>query len=394
MITLARNKGTDILSATMPREALESHKGAPVKVSVIVPVYNAEELVGDTLQSIQQQTLQDIEIICVNDASTDASLDVLYEHLKEDSRISIIDNPHNSGTGTTINLGLQLANGSYIQIVGNDDLLAHDALEKLYDLCESEHLDFCQYALRVFNDDPTDEALAKRREEQEEYHRVESNYPIALGTDLLQLLTSNNEYRMHNGAQIVRKSLLDQNSIRNIEGIHHEDMYYTYRILLAAQRATLIPDAFYAYRVRRGSLESTKASRTHTPEEFSAILVSAAAMIDATPEKLFASQGFATVVEREIYRYLDLATNRYVTLPPEKRREVQPEGKTANALLHIIELYASKRDQNIQNTNEKLAKLKSSRSYKLGHAMLAGPRFIKNLFKKQQKEVKAGVAQK
>ena len=163
-------------------------------------------------------------------------------------------------------------------------------------------------------------------------------------------------------------------------------MYYTYRILLAAQRATLIPDAFYAYRVRRGSLESTKASRTHTPEEFSAILVSAAAMIDATPEKLFASQGFATVVEREIYRYLDLATNRYVTLPPEKRREVQPEGKTANALLHIIELYASKRDQNIQNTNEKLAKLKSSRSYKLGHAMLAGPRFIKNLFKKQQKD--------
>lgn len=389
MITLVENEDGKPSSATMPREALESHKGEPVKVSVIVPVYNAEELVGDTLRSIQQQTLQDIEIICVNDASTDASLDVLYEHLKEDSRISIIDNPHNSGTGTTINLGLQLANGSYIQIVGNDDLLAHDALEKLYDLCESEHLDFCQYAMRVINDDPADEALEKRRDYQESLNRVENGYPILPGAELLSLLAVNREYRMHNGAQIARKSFLDQHSIRNLEGIHHEDMYYTYRILLSAQRATLLPNPFYTYRIRRNSLESKKTSRTHTPEEFLALFVSASAMIDATPEELFLSPDYSPVVEQEIYHYLDMAAKRFASLPPETQNEIRANTKTEQIVLRGIKLYAAETDRGLSalkemkaSTEDRLQRIKASRSYKVGHALLAGPRYVKRLFKR------------
>ena len=390
MITLAKNNGTNVSSSALRREDATSHKGTPVKVSVIIPVYNAEDLVGETLQSIRRQTLQDIEIICINDASSDSSLDVLYEHLKEDPRLVIIDNPVNSGTGTTINLGIDLANGSYVQIVGNDDKLAPDALEKLYNLCESERLDFCQYAVQVFADDPSDAASAKRKADQERYLRVENSYPIAPGTDLLRLLVANGEYRMHNGAQIVRKQLLDHHGIRNIEGVHHEDMYYTYRILLAAKRATLISDPFYLYRIRYGSLESAKLSRTHTPEEFSAMLVSAAAMMDATPEELALSPGFSSVIEQEIYRYFDMAAKRFATLPSEKRSEVKARTKTEQSLLHVVELYAEERERGLSNlektkvsADERLQKLKNSRSYRLGHALLAGPRRVKRLFKKR-----------
>ena len=92
-----------------------------VKVSIIVPVYNVEKYLSKCLESLINQTLKDIEIICVNDGSGDNSLDILKNFAQNDSRIKIIDKP-NSGYGATVNKGIEHASGEYVAIFDHDDI--------------------------------------------------------------------------------------------------------------------------------------------------------------------------------------------------------------------------------------------------------------------------------
>ena len=101
------------------------------KISVIVPVYNAEKYLRQCLDSIVSQTLRDIEIICVNDGSTDASLSILEEYAAKDSRIVVISKP-NAGYGHSMNMGLDKATGEYMGIVDADDYILPTMYETLY----------------------------------------------------------------------------------------------------------------------------------------------------------------------------------------------------------------------------------------------------------------------
>ena len=92
----------------------------PIKVSIVIPVYNVEHYLVECLDSAMNQTLHDIEIICVNDGSKDSSLEILLEYAKRDSRIKIIDK-ENAGYGHTMNLGIDMARGEYIGIIESDD---------------------------------------------------------------------------------------------------------------------------------------------------------------------------------------------------------------------------------------------------------------------------------
>ena len=87
-----------------------------IKVSVIVPVFNVEEYLSTSLDSILNQTLKNIEIICINDGSTDASLDILENYAKKDARIKIISKK-NEGQGIALNIGLDNAQGEFIAFV-------------------------------------------------------------------------------------------------------------------------------------------------------------------------------------------------------------------------------------------------------------------------------------
>lgn len=100
------------------------------KISVIVPVYNAEKYLDKCLNSLRDQTYQNLEIICVNDGSTDGSLNVLREHADKDRRIRIICQ-ENSGSATARNTGLEAATGDWITFTDNDDWLDPDMYEKL-----------------------------------------------------------------------------------------------------------------------------------------------------------------------------------------------------------------------------------------------------------------------
>ena len=101
-------------------------------ISVIIPVYNAEKYLEKCLNSVIKQTLKDIEIICINDGSTDGSLNILQKYSEKDKRFIIIDQK-NSGQSVARNKGLSVAKGEFIGFVDSDDWIDDDFYEKLYD---------------------------------------------------------------------------------------------------------------------------------------------------------------------------------------------------------------------------------------------------------------------
>ena len=105
------------------------------KISVIIPVYNVEQYLHQCLDSIINQTLQDIEIICVDDGSTDSSYAILQEYVNKDSRIIVLQQ-QNAGAGIARNTGMKLAKGKYLAILDSDDFFEPDMLEKAYLRCE------------------------------------------------------------------------------------------------------------------------------------------------------------------------------------------------------------------------------------------------------------------
>ena len=107
----------------------KENKNEPL-VSVIIPVYNAEKIVGFTLDSVINQTYKNLEIICVNDCAKDNSLEVLNEYAKKDKRIKVISNEKNSGVAETRNNALKIATGEFIAFVDADDVWHLEKIEK------------------------------------------------------------------------------------------------------------------------------------------------------------------------------------------------------------------------------------------------------------------------
>ncbi len=122
-----------------------------VKVSVIIPVYNTEKYLDECLDSLQNQTLRDIEIICVNDGSTDGSPLVLKNHAKSDRRIKII-NQENSGVSSARNNGIKNAHGDYIMFLDSDDCFVPYACEKAYNVAVKNEANVASFGVKDFID--------------------------------------------------------------------------------------------------------------------------------------------------------------------------------------------------------------------------------------------------
>lgn len=111
------------------------------KVSVVIPVYNVEDYLGECLDSIINQSLKDIEIICINDGSTDNSLGILKRYAEKDDRIILLSQ-ENQGHAVATNKGIRMATGEYLYLMDSDDIVKLNALEDTFNLCKSKNLDF------------------------------------------------------------------------------------------------------------------------------------------------------------------------------------------------------------------------------------------------------------
>lgn len=142
-----------------------------VEISVILPSYNAIDYLDESLNSIINQTFTDLEIICVNDGSTDNTLERLKEYAEKDSRIQVYTQ-ENRGPGGATNTGLDKATGKYIYLMDADDILDLNALEELYNIMEQKDVDMAIFLSLIYEEN------TKTYEKQEYYSMPEINEAV------------------------------------------------------------------------------------------------------------------------------------------------------------------------------------------------------------------------
>lgn len=223
-----------------------------IKVSVIIPIYNVEKYIEKCLASATGQTLRDIEIVCVNDGSTDHSMDAVYEKAGDDGRIVIVEKK-NGGLSSARNAGLDKARGEYVLFLDSDDALEQNALELLYAKASENRADNIFFgATTVY------ESLKAKFSNYRRYNRYylrRHPYPEILpGAEMLCALVENGEYRVSACLQMLRRQFLVQKGIRFLEGILHEDNLFTLQVILGASRVMVVNEALYVRLVRSGSI--------------------------------------------------------------------------------------------------------------------------------------------
>ncbi len=211
-----------------------------VKVSVIIPVYNTAEFLKAALDSAIGQTLQDIEIICINDGSTDDSWDILQKYATDDKRIILV-NKGNEGISLARNCGMDIATGQYIAFLDSDDTMEKNALELLYQKAEKYCLDIVYFNTCVrFVDEYVVEDMRKKIQY---YQRVRDYHGVMTGIDLYVMMNRTKEYLSSVCLQFYGREFLNSFSIRFYERIIHEDNLFSFQAFLHAKRVGYIKEA-------------------------------------------------------------------------------------------------------------------------------------------------------
>lgn len=212
-------------------------------VSVVMPVYNTEPYVSDAINSILDQTLDALELICVDDGSTDRSHSICCEFAANDERVTVILQ-ENSGQGRARNNALDMVHGRFVYFMDSDDILLPEALEIICSEMINADLDLLFFEAHTFGD--TKGAA--------EYKRRCSYDKVYSGTELASLLIGNNEFIVSPCLYVARADLYRANAIRFLEEhVKHEDDIFTILALLHARRATCVHRDLYARRYRPGS---------------------------------------------------------------------------------------------------------------------------------------------
>jgi len=214
------------------------------KISVIIPVYNVEAYLRECLESVINQPFRDIEIICVNDASKDNSLEILNEYQKKDSRIIVLNNKRNIRLGFTRNRGLEAARGKYVQFLDSDDWVEPEIYTKSYDLAERYGLDCLKFACE--NRIETD-----NRDVMECVYDADIVGKVVSPEDNPELVG----FLEMAPLSIFRREFLNENNMRFADIINEDTPFYL-ETLTKAKRVMYLNDRFYNYRIREGSIMS------------------------------------------------------------------------------------------------------------------------------------------
>ena len=216
------------------------------KVSVVLPIFNAERFLRQCLDSVVNQTLREIEIICVNDGSTDSSLTIIQEYAARDPRIVVIDKP-NGGYGESMNRGLDAASGEYFGIVESDDFAEPDMFEKLYQTAAAHNLDVVKSGFYHYYSTPEEQNIPEQIASPVMARRVfcpTTGFPAKIE----QVAFFNAKPAIWSA--IYRLSFLRGNRIRFNEtpGASYQDTSFNFAVWVCAKRVQLMEECFLHYR--------------------------------------------------------------------------------------------------------------------------------------------------
>lgn len=208
------------------------------QVSIIVPIYNIEQYLAECLDSLINQTLKDIEIICINDGSTDNSEQIAKEYAQKDNRIKII-NKKNSGYGHTINTGINAATSDYIGILESDDFAEPKMFEELFELIEKNDCDFVKSDFYIYFSKPKN--ILKRLA----FEGLLTNQIINAKENPKTLKIIPSVW-----SAIYKKDFLLNNDINFLEtpGASYQDVAFHFKTIMSAKRFLLTDKAYVYYR--------------------------------------------------------------------------------------------------------------------------------------------------
>ena len=226
------------------------------KVSIIVPIYNVEKYLRECLDSLINQTLEDIEIICVDDGSTDNSLAILQEYANNDSRIKIISQ-ENQGQGIARNKGIDIANGEYIQFIDPDDWVETNMLEKLYKFANENNSNVVRFNDNIYYDYSGE----FKKDDFVKHIKKEYNYDLNKKAyynwrDFKKGCLTN--LGLASWLYFYKTDFIKRNNIRFAPNKRSEDHLFTDGAILLADKVDFLDEYLYFYRKRSGSAVHTQ----------------------------------------------------------------------------------------------------------------------------------------
>lgn len=230
------------------------------KISIIIPVYNVERYLRECLDSCINQTLEDIEIISVDDCSPDNSIKILEEYKQKDPRIKIFRHEKNKNLGASRNTGLTNATGEYIWFVDSDDYIDTKACQILYDAIKEFNVDMLCFSALKFAD------TEKKRQfiYDKYYHQgIQINKIYHPKTNWKELVFSN--LNVTAWAYLTKRSFIQNFRFR--EGVWHEDTDFTPILLSSVDSFCYIPYTAYFYRVNQNSIVQTPMSQKRLEDQ-------------------------------------------------------------------------------------------------------------------------------
>ena len=333
-------------------------------VSIIMPVYNTEKYLREALDTVLAQTMTDIEVLCVNDGSTDSCPEILREYAAKDSRVIVIDS-ENHGQAHARDLGLQRMTGKWVTFVDSDDLLTEGTLERRVEAAEADDVDILVHTAEPFFES---EELAERFNIYKDYYLVHGEYPSVLsGPDYFEQAYDNEDYRAEVWLRLFRSEFLGKNDLRfKLEISGAEDEFFTLLATLYANRVSVLNEVGYRYRLRENSTMTAPVSIRYLRSRF---IVCAALWVELAKvptERMRPAAGkHVRAIEKKLAKLA-------VTL---REQGFTPATDYDRFMFDSIEEETRKHNKEIQG-------IVNSPSYKIGRTFTAPMRKIRDLLRK------------
>lgn len=216
-------------------------------ISIIIPIYNVEKYLIECIESILEQNENDIEIILVNDGSTDNSGKIAEDYARKVKNIKFI-HKKNGGLSSARNAGLEMASGEFVLFIDSDDSLFSQSISKIKALIRLHKPELIYFSgIKTFDIDGHIELYGNQE-----------NIICDSGVNLYNILRKSKNYYTGVYYQCIKRKVLIENNITFYEGILHEDHLYTFRVFMSVNKCIATDEQIYKYRIRENSIMTEK----------------------------------------------------------------------------------------------------------------------------------------
>ena len=300
------------------------------KFSIVVPAYNVEKYITECLLSIINQSYHNLEIIVVNDGSTDNTYSIIKDFQKRDSRIILV-NQINLGLSNARNNGASVAKGEWLYFVDSDDFLHPQTFEIINNLLASnDSFDIISFDYYKFYENHFSFEKAKTKENKKyiDNNTIKPYNPV-------EYICSQGLYKVYVWRTIIKKGFWDQLSFGFIANYHYEDSEFMHKIILLCKNIGHIDQIFYYYRQRKSSFTYTKMN-THKLESAFIIIKTLSTFYEIMPFNIKEKKCFSTIISPELLRGVSLYNDYY------KHFKQYPSLNWNHALFHLSQSFSLK----------------------------------------------------